>query len=379
MINNTRKPHIVVVSNNYPSKYSPNRGAFVYNLVQQFTEKFEVTVIAPVKINELFGKISSGYGTEKCNVIRPIYPSFSNKKILGINFGRISFFFQKLAVLLTVKTLKKPISIFYTHFIINAMTVFEFAKQRDIPVVLASGESSYIQVKDFTKEQLTSLIGYLKKIICVSDSNRDFFLQYTSDISRIEVVPNAVDYNIFKPLGNRSLYKNRLGIHENKFLVGFIGHLIERKGPNRVIQAVINTNDDEIVVLCVGKGPQALIEHPSVIQIDPVSNSELPEIINAFDVFVLPTFAEGHCNVIEEVKACCVPIISSLGTTVEKQINDSIGFLVDPHDVAQITEKIIVLKVDNEKRQKMINDLNLLRGQFSVQERAKLIASYFDV
>lgn len=51
-------------------------------------------------------------------------------------------------------------------------------------------------------------------------------------------------------------------------------------------------------------------------EIKPVSNYQLPEICNAFDVFVLPTLHEWHCNVIEEAKACEIPIISSRKTSV---------------------------------------------------------------
>ena len=72
------------------------------------------------------------------------------------------------------------------------------------------------------------------------------------------------------------------------------------------------------------------------LTLPPMPNSKLNDIYNAFDVFVLPTLSEGHCNVIEEAKACGVPIISSKGTSVENQINEQTGLLVDPLNISEI-------------------------------------------
>lgn len=66
----------------------------------------------------------------------------------------------------------------------------------------------------------------------------------------------------------------------------------------------------------------------------------LVEIFNAFDVFVLPTLHEGHCNVIEEAMACGIPVLSSKGTSVEEQIKDGKGILVDPRNIDEIASSI---------------------------------------
>src|SRR5699024_5202363 len=113
--------------------------------------------------------------------------------------------------------------------------------------------------------------------------------------------------------------------------VGFIGHFIHRKGPNRIIEAIESLHDKDIKFVCVG-GKGKLKPNSFTRKMDPVPNYQLPEIYNAFDVFVLPTLNEGHCNVIEEAKACGIPIISSKGTSAEEQIDASTGVLVDPLD-----------------------------------------------
>src|SRR5690625_4853269 len=70
--------NITVVTGNYPVNFEPNRGAFVYNLLQVLAQQHNVTVISPLKAHNWHKYRSGGYGKEKCQVIRPLSFSFSN-------------------------------------------------------------------------------------------------------------------------------------------------------------------------------------------------------------------------------------------------------------------------------------------------------------
>ena len=185
------------------------------------------------------------------------------------------------------------------------------------------------------------------------------------------VIPNAVDYSLFKPL-DKSIAKEKLRISKRKFTVGFVGHFIHRKGPNRVIEAIEKLQDDEIRLICVG-GKGKLKANGFTTIIGPVPNYQLPEVYNAFDVFVLPALQEGNCNVIKKAKACCIPVISSKGTSVEDQIDESIGILVDPLKIEDIARAISKLKEDKELRKAMVDDLIRKRGTNSITNRASII------
>lgn len=90
--------HIAVISNNYPKNFAPNHGAFVYNLVQKLASLSEVTVISTLKLHEFFKYREGGYGGEKCQVIRPITISLSNRRIGLVDTGKFTRFFAKLSV-----------------------------------------------------------------------------------------------------------------------------------------------------------------------------------------------------------------------------------------------------------------------------------------
>lgn len=363
---------ILVVAKTYPSLQKPNYGAFVYNLVQELArQNNEIMVISPMKMTDFLKKGHISYGEEQCKVYRPLYFSFSNKKILGIKIGKLTSYLYKKAIHRILKKLQKP-DVIYTHFLSNALPVLNYATEKGIHLVIASGESTFTSWEKKSENVKTALKNKVNHIICVSNENRNQLIELGFNPNKMSVIPNAVNYDIFKPLDKR-VCKEKLGLSLNKFTVGFIGHFINRKGPNRIIAAIKSLDDEGIQLICIGGSKEQLTTNTFTKVMGPVPNHKLPEVFNAFDIFVLPTLNEGHCNVIEEAKAVGIPIISSKGTSVEEQIDDSTGILVNPLDIGEIAESILKLKNDRRLYQYLKENLINRRGENSLAERASKI------
>jgi teichuronic acid biosynthesis glycosyltransferase TuaC len=363
--------NIVVISSDYPSRAFPGYGAFVYNLMQELGKEHHVTVISPYKVHHFLKKKQTTYGEEECKVLRPLYFSLSNKNFLMINFGKIGSYFYRKSIERVLNKLPDKPDIIYTHFLSNAIPVLSYANENNVPLVIASGESTYNFWPKITETIKSELKKKVDHLICLSNKNKEQLIKLGFDVSKMSVVPNAVNYSLFKPL-DKIACKEKLALSKDKFIIGFIGHFIYRKGPNRIIEAIESLHDTDIQLVCVGS--QGILKPNKFTQeIDPVPNYKLPEIFNAFDVFVLPTLNEGHCNVIEEAKACGIPIISSKGTSVEEQMDDTIGMLVAPLKIDEIANAIYTLKIDEKLRLKMIDNLTNRRGEYSLQERASKI------
>ncbi len=369
--------NILVISDNYPSDRRPSKGVFVYNLVQELSYYHNITVVAPFKIHDLLkSKSKGGYGGERCKVHRPLFFSVSNKKILGVNTGAWSMYFKANAVNKCIINLPNKPDIIYAHFISNALSVLAYIKNHPSPLVVASGESSYPASLKALKKDIQDLKDHTNHFICVSETNKKGLMALGLNENKMSVVPNAVDYSLFKSLDKESC-KERLGIASNKFVVGFVGNFIHRKGPNRIIEAIKQLADKDIQLICVG-GKESLTANDFTKTIPPLPNYQLPEIYNAFDIFVLPTLSEGHCNAIEEAKACCIPIVSSLGTSVEMQIDDTTGILLDPLKIDEIATAIHKLKNNNAIRRSMEENLKLKRGEQSLKNRVLKINSLLE-
>lgn len=363
---------ILVVSSNYPSLQKPNYGAFVYNLMQELAKNHIITVVSPVKLHEVNKPKQATYGDEACCLKRPIYLSIGSSKIGFINVRKISSYFYIKAVQRVLQEIKEKPDIIYTHFIENAIPVLDYATDNNIPIVVASGESTYASFDSKSEQEKNKLIESIAHIVSVSIENKQQLIALGFKKEKITVIPNAVNYELFKPL-DKDFCKQKLGLPLDKFTVGFIGHFIHRKGPNRIIQAIEKLNDENINLVCVGNRGE-LIKNSFTTILPPMPNEQLPIIYNAFDVFVLPTLHEGSCNVIEEAKACCIPIISSKGTSVEEQIDSSSGVLIDPLNIDALANEISKLKQDVVLRKNLIHNLNEKRGENSITQRATTIS-----
>lgn len=368
--------NILVLSDVYPSNIDPICGAFLYNLVQDFSKVHNVCVIAPKKIHRIFKFKKKPYGNERCEVKRPLYLSLSAKKIFSLNTLKLTIFFKSKAINRVLNKLKFKPDIIYCHFLSSAYPILDYANIHNIPVVVASGESGYGFYDLLSVKNQKKFKEKISKFICVSNKNREELLMRGFNNSKMAVVPNAVDYDIFKPL-SKAICKSKLNIDESNFVVGFVGFFIHRKGPERIIKALKILNDKKITLVCVGRGDSIKANDFTKI-ISPLANGLLPEIYNAFDVFVLPTLSEGHCNAIEEAKACCIPIISSRGTSVEEQVNDTFSILVDPLDITEIARAISKIKDDYSLQDKMYKELLNERGKNSLSDRADKITSIFE-
>src|SRR5690606_22426311 len=158
--------HILVISSNYPSLQTPNYGAFVYNLMQEMAKEHQITVISPFKLHQLWKPKQDTYGNESCQVKRPVFLSLSNKKLGLIDTGRISHYSYKRAIHKELKTLKQKPDVIYTHFIANAIPILDYAWENSLPIVMASGESTYTSSAERSHEMKQKLIENIAHIIC---------------------------------------------------------------------------------------------------------------------------------------------------------------------------------------------------------------------
>jgi len=156
------------------------------------------------------------------------------------------------------------------------------------------------------------------------------------DRQKISVFTYWVDQGIFKPLDKMEC-KEKLGVEE-RFVVLFVGRLLEIKGVEVLIQAakrLYNTRD--ILFIFVGDGPlegevkMASNDNENIIYAGRVGNKELSIYYNCADVVVVPSlYEEGFGRVILEALSCGTPVIASNKGGIPEALDDSVGILLEP-------------------------------------------------
>ena len=271
----------------------------------------------------------------------------------------------------------------YCHFFIPATIAWPYAHKHNVPLLVATGESSIPQ-----KLQKSCFSFTWKKfrkdtcgVVCVSTKNLDecIGLKY-ADKSKCGVFPNAIDNSRFKKLDKEKCRK-QLGIPDNKFVVAFVGWFSERKGASRVAEAIDKLNDDSIGVLFIGQKQKDYDVEPlckNIIFKGAVPHNDVPIYLNAADIFVLPTLKEGCCNSIIEALACGMPVISSDLPFNYDVLNENNSLLVDPNNVDAIREAICKLKSDDDLRNKLSLNALFSAGKLTLNVRASSIVQFIE-
>ncbi|MFR1836643.1 MAG: glycosyltransferase family 1 protein [Turicibacter sanguinis] len=152
----------------------------------------------------------------------------------------------------------------------------------------------------------------------------------------VKILNNAVDTNRFKyDQSIRKQYRNELGI-ANKIVIGHVGRFNPQKNHRFLIDIFkeVNQKNPDTVLLLIGDGYLKLQIEEKVRQFN-LSNSviflglrdDIPELMQAMDLFLFPSLFEGLPVVLVEAQASGLRCITSTGVTEEANITKKVEFL----------------------------------------------------
>ena len=278
---------------------------------------------------------------------------------------RLNSVFRNAAIRKVIKQLPEQ-DAYYGHFWHNGYSLFKAIGKTKRPLFIATGESTiHFKTND------TSFKDYVSGVISVSSKNSSESIEKgltTQD--RIILLPNSIDSNEFYHMDKQTCRKE-LGLPIDKFIVAFVGNFSERKGVMRLANAIDKCDDNEIGVIFLGRPTETIPSCNGILKCGFVEHQNIAKYLNASDVYVLPTLAEGCSNSIVEAMACGLPIISSDLPFNYDILGSSNAILVDPMDINAIANGIMTLKNNHKELEAMsANYLEKARGlNFEVREK----------
>lgn len=199
------------------------------------------------------------------------------------------------------------------------------------------------------------------RVIAVSARMRDDLVDKGLKLSRIDVIPNAVESVCDTAIQSaRQSLRDRLKIKEDEFTFGFVGRLSEEKGLAYLLGALGRRPPAESRwrLLVVGDGPRRRELEESAAQAGLADHvvfagfhSDASPWFSAMDAFVLPSLTEGTPMALLEAMAHRVPVIASAVGGVPAILSDRVnGLLVPPADTEALSQALCDLASDEELR-----------------------------
>ena len=295
--------------------------------------------------------------------------------------------------------LRKTISegkydIVHTHLLLSQYHGRRAAIKARVPCIISSEQNAYSHKAyppfSFIERRLARKTA---KIIACSESVKDHLIDRVKiPPSKIKVIYNSVDTGVFKPAADRAEARKavfeKFHIPEDSFLCGAVGHLTKQKGHTFLLDAVpeVLKKVPNFHLLLVGGGE---LHDSLVVQAGKLGimknisfagiQNDIPSILNALDIFVMPSLWEGFGIAAIEAMACGAPVIASYVGGLREIVTDRDNGLVISHAYPEGIAKAIVRLAGDEKLRKRLvkGGLESVRERFDVKTMIEKVGKVY--
>lgn len=202
-------------------------------------------------------------------------------------------------------------------------------------------------------------------IVGVADSTREVLVGRGIPDSKISIIKNGVDLNLFISVGKQIELKSKNGLNE-KFVISYIGTHGLSHALDKVLETANLLKNQEIIFLLVGEGAEKSklkmlsndLQLSNVRFIDQISKHELPDYYELSDVVLvtlrnLPLFKKVIPSKIFEIMAMSRPIIISVDGEARRLVEKAqAGIFCKPEDPDELRMVIENLKTSIDDRDK---------------------------
>ena len=280
------------------------------------------------------------------------------------------------------------LDLFHVHYAIPHATSAFLAKQilngkRDLKIVttlhgtditLVGLEPSFLPLVKFSIDQsdgVTAVSRFLKEKTITN---------YNSD-KQIEVIPNFVDTELFKP-NTETEFRNRIAPEGEKILVHTSNFRVVKRVTDtiKIFEEVHKTIPSKLIL--VGDGPDRSECERLCRELDLCDSVKflgkqegLVEILTSSDLFLIPSQSESFGLAALEAMAAGLPVVSSsVGGLPELVKHNETGFIAEIGDIDRMAKYAIDL-LKNEKKYELFSR-NARKRAVDKFDKSKIVPIY---
>jgi glycosyltransferase involved in cell wall biosynthesis len=306
---------LLTFSTLYPNNTRPNHGIFVENRLRHLLgdgRASSSTVIAPVPW------FAATHAYELRHGIPVYHPRYQSVPGLNMYLASYLLYYSALPIIHGLLSEGEHFDAIDAHYLYpDGVTAVWLGRHFNLPVVITARGSDVSLLPNYAvpRHLIRRAIGGSAALIAVSAAIKAALIQLGAPADKVTVLRNGVDTGLFQPM-DRDAARKTLALTRTTLVS--VGSLIERKGHDRIIQAMTQLHEFDLLI--VGEGPEHQRLSALIKQLDltlrvrllgPWPHRDLPGLYNAADALVLASSREGWPNVLLEAMACGTPVVAS--------------------------------------------------------------------
>jgi glycosyltransferase involved in cell wall biosynthesis len=353
--------NILSITTLYPNAEDPTFGVFVENRLRKLNERegVNVRVIAPVPWFPFSSPSFGRYGryarvplSERRHGIEISHPRYVQLPKIGTHLSPFLLYQSVLRHLRAQGATRGEIDVIDAHvYYPDGVAAALLARHLKKPVtVTARGTDLNLYPKRYplVGRMIAKAAREVDASITVCAALKEALVDLGAAPESVHVMRNGVDLELFRPV-DRDAAQKRWNVSRPTLLS--IGHLIERKGHDLVIEALADLPGVDLMI--AGDGPERQrLEHlqdrlgvgDRVRFLGVVAHQDLRHLYSAAEALVLASSREGWPNVLLEALACGTPVIATRNWgTPEIVTAPEAGLLIDERTPKAIADAARIL------------------------------------
>lgn len=352
-----RPLRVLSLSTLYPHDHAPNFGVFVARQMEATAARgdIDLTLVSPLglppfplSLHPRYRDLRSLPKQELRNKVQVFRPRFALLPKVGAHFNAGAIVRAVLPLARRLHT-EQPFDLVDAQFFHpDGLAAVRIGATLGLPVSIKArgADIQFWGLQPGTADQVRNAGLGATGLLAVSAGLVDDMSALGIPRDKITVHRTGLDTDLFR-LYDRRMCRDQLGLPRDRPVLATVGALIPRKGQAFVIEALAQLPD--AILLLAGKGDdearlRALAARLGVADrvrfMGAVPHGELSILLNAADVFVLPSSSEGLANAWVEALACGTPVVTTPIPGAQELITDPSWGRLAARDSAVIADAV---------------------------------------
>ena len=222
------------------------------------------------------------------------------------------------------------------------------------------------------------------KIIAVSPFLKSYILKEINWLqeSDVIVIPNGIDTREFTPAQKRHITKKK---------IIYLGRLAEEKGVLLLPEIILKLKDNPLFekLDIFGSGPieKALKDKIDDLNLNnkiflrgAIPHNQARDTFGNYDIFIMPSYKEGHPIVLLEAMACgLIPIVSHIEGSTDIVVKHNFnGYLCEPGNTDQFATALQFAIKSDSLPAMSIEARRTIEDKYSIEQMAESYLNLFD-